>query len=197
MMNQNIFEQNYKINKRDREKLLNQKGLVLWFTGLSGSGKSTLANSVEIFLHKKKKHTLLLDGDNLRHGLNNDLTFSTEDRKENIRRVSHVANLLANSGLIVLSAFVSPFKSDREEASRIIGKNRFIEIHVDCPLSVCESRDVKGLYLKARKGIISDFTGITSPFEAPEAPSIRVDTETTNIENCTKEIISFLSRNYA
>ncbi len=196
-MNQNIFEQNYKINKRDREKLLNQKGLVLWFTGLSGSGKSTLANSVEIFLHKKKKHTLLLDGDNLRHGLNNDLTFSTEDRKENIRRVSHVANLLANSGLIVLSAFVSPFKSDREEASRIIGKNRFIEIHVDCPLSVCESRDVKGLYLKARKGIISDFTGITSPFEAPEAPSIRVDTETTNIENCTKEIISFLSRNYA
>ena len=196
-MNQNIFEQNYKINKRDREKLLNQKGLVLWFTGLSGSGKSTLANSVEIFLYEKKKHTILLDGDNLRHGLNNDLTFSTEDRKENIRRVSHVANLLANSGLIVLSAFVSPFKSDREEASRIIGKNRFIEIHVDCPLSVCESRDVKGLYLKARKGIISDFTGITSPFEAPEAPSIRVDTETTNIENCTKEIISFLSRNYA
>tara|TARA_B100000900_G_scaffold66171_1_gene51324 strand:- start:1592 stop:2182 length:591 start_codon:yes stop_codon:yes gene_type:complete len=196
-MNQNIFKQNYKINRLDREKLLDQKGLVLWFTGLSGSGKSTLANSVEIFLHKKKKHTLLLDGDNLRHGLNNDLTFSPEDRKENIRRVSHVANLVADSGLIVLSAFVSPFKSDREEASRIIGKNRFIEIYVECPLSICESRDVKGLYLKARKGIISDFTGVTSPFETPESPSITVNTETTNIENCTQKIISYLSKNHA
>ena len=176
---------------------MDQKGLVLWFTGLSGSGKSTLANSVEIFLHKKKKHTLLLDGDNLRHGLSNDLTFSPEDRKENIRRVSHVANLVADSGLIVLSAFVSPFKSDREEASRIIGKNRFIEIYVECPLSVCESRDIKGLYLKAREGIISDFTGVTSPFETPESPSITVNTETTNIENCTKKIISYLSKNHA
>lgn len=190
----NIVKQVYEIDVLSRENIMNQKGLVLWFTGLSGSGKSTLANEVETQLYQNQKHTFLLDGDNLRHGLNCDLGFSDIDRKENIRRVAHVANLMADAGLIVLSAFVSPFHSDRLEASKIIGKNRFIEIFVDCPLSICESRDVKGLYSKARKGTISDFTGISSPFEAPINPTIKVETDTMDLKVCAKKIISFISQ---
>jgi adenylyl-sulfate kinase len=190
----NVVKQAYEIDVSSREKLINQKGLVLWFTGLSGSGKSTLANAIETQLHQNKKHTFLLDGDNLRHGLNRDLGFSNIDRKENIRRVAHVANLMADSGLIVLSAFVSPFRSDRLKASKIIGENRFIEIFVDCPLSICELRDVKGLYSKARQGIISDFTGISSPFETPINPTIKVKTNTMDLKACTNKIISFISQ---
>jgi adenylyl-sulfate kinase len=190
----NVVKQAYEIDVSSREKLINQKGLVLWFTGLSGSGKSTLANAIETQLHQNKKHTFLLDGDNLRHGLNRDLGFSNIDRKENIRRVAHVANLMADSGLIVLSAFVSPFRSDRLKASKIIGENRFIEIFVDCPLSICELRDVKGLYSKARQGIISDFTGISSPFETPINPTIKVETNTMDLKACTNKIISFISQ---
>ena len=190
----NVVKQAYEIDVSSREKLINQKGLVLWFTGLSGSGKSTLANAIETQLHQNKKHTFLLDGDNLRHGLNRDLGFSNIDRKENIRRVAHVANLMADSGLIVLSAFVSPFRSDRLKASKIIGENRFIEIFVDCPLSICELRDVKGLYSKARQGIISDFTGISSPFETPINPTVKVETNTMDLKACTNKIISFISQ---
>jgi adenylyl-sulfate kinase len=192
----NIVKQVYEIDVLSRENLMNQKGLVLWFTGLSGSGKSTLANEVETQLHQNQKHTFLLDGDNLRYGLNSDLGFSNIDRKENIRRVAHVANLMADAGLIVLSAFVSPFHSDRHKASKIIGENRFIEIFVDCPLRICESRDVKGLYSKARKGIISDFTGISSPFEAPINPTIKVETDTMDLKVCAKKIISFIYQHH-
>ncbi len=192
----NIVKQSYEIDVLSRENLMNQKGLVLWFTGLSGSGKSTLANEVETQLHQNQKHTFLLDGDNLRYGLNSDLGFSNIDRKENIRRVAHVANLMADAGLIVLSAFVSPFHSDRQKASKIIGENRFIEIFVDCPLRICESRDVKGLYSKARKGIISDFTGISSPFEAPINPTIKVETDTMDLKVCAKKIISFIYQHH-
>ena len=192
----NIVKQSYEIDVLSRENLMNQKGLVLWFTGLSGSGKSTLANEVETQLHQNQKHTFLLDGDNLRYGLNSDLGFSNIDRKENIRRVSHVANLMADAGLIVLSAFVSPFHSDRLKASKIIGENRFIEIFVDCPLRICELRDVKGLYSKARKGIISDFTGISSPFEAPINPTIKVETDTMDLKVCAKKIISFIYQHH-
>jgi len=192
----NIVKQVYEIDVLSRENLMNQKGLVLWFTGLSGSGKSTLANEVETQLHQNQKHTFLLDGDNLRYGLNSDLGFNNIDRKENIRRVAHVANLMADAGLIVLSAFVSPFHSDRLKASKIIGENRFIEIFVDCPLRICESRDVKGLYSKARKGIISDFTGISSPFEAPINPTIKVETDTMDLKVCAKKIISFIYQHH-
>lgn len=192
----NIVKQVYEIDVLSRENLMNQKGLVLWFTGLSGSGKSTLANEVETQLHQNQKHTFLLDGDNLRYGLNSDLGFNNIDRKENIRRVAHVANLMADAGLIVLSAFVSPFHSDRQKASKIIGENRFIEIFVDCPLRICESRDVKGLYSKARKGIISDFTGISSPFEAPINPTIKVETDTMDLKVCAKKIISFIYQHH-
>ena len=193
---EHIVKQNYQINASSREKSMKQKGIVLWFTGLSGSGKSTLADEVETHLHKNGKHTFLLDGDNLRHGLNSDLGFSDEDRKENIRRVAHIGNLMADSGLIVLSAFVSPFRTDREEARQIIGQARFVEIFVDCPLNICESRDVKGLYSKARKGLIDNFTGISSPFQEPENPMIRVETNKMDLKNCTKKIISFISQNY-
>ena len=192
----NIVKQVYEIDVLSRENLMNQKGLVLWFTGLSGSGKSTLPNEVETQLHQNQKHTFLLDGDNLRYGLNSDLGFNNIDRKENIRRVAHVANLMADAGLIVLSAFVSPFHSDRLKASKIIGENRFIEIFVDCPLRICESRDVKGLYSKARKGIISDFTGISSPFEAPINPTIKVETDTMDLKVCAKKIISFIYQHH-
>jgi adenylyl-sulfate kinase len=192
----NIVKQVYEIDVLSRENLMNQKGLVLWFTGLSGSGKSTLANEVETQLHQNQKHTFLLDGDNLRYGLNSDLGFNNIDRKENIRRVAHVANLMADAGLIVLSAFVSPFHSDRLKASKIIGENRFIEIFVDCPLRICELRDVKGLYSKARKGIISDFTGISSPFEAPINPTIKVETDTMDLKVCAKKIISFIYQHH-
>jgi adenylyl-sulfate kinase len=161
---EHVVRQAYQIGPSDREKALGQRGQVLWFTGLSGSGKSTLANEVEQVLHTAGRHTFLLDGDNLRHGLNGDLGFSEADRTENIRRVAEVAKLMADAGLIVLTAFVSPFAADREKARRIVGPDRFVEIYVDCPLEVCESRDVKGLYAKARQGLIPDFTGISSPF---------------------------------
>ncbi|MDO7712687.1 MAG: adenylyl-sulfate kinase, partial [Schleiferiaceae bacterium] len=154
-----VVKQAYQIGVADREQAMNQHGQVLWFTGLSGSGKSSLANATEVALHQLGKHTFLLDGDNLRHGLNGDLGFSNKDRTENIRRVAEVANLMADAGLIVLTAFVSPFEADRQAAANIIGNERFTEIFVDCPLDVCESRDVKGLYAKARSGKIPDFTG--------------------------------------
>ena len=174
---EHVVRQAYQIGPSDREKALGQRGQVLWFTGLSGSGKSTLANEVEQVLHTAGRHTFLLDGDNLRHGLNGDLGFSEADRTENIRRVAEVSKLMADAGLIVLTAFVSPFAADREKARRIVGPDSFVEIYVDCPLEVCESRDVKGLYAKARQGLIPDFTGISSPFEAPVQPELHVRTD--------------------
>jgi adenylyl-sulfate kinase len=187
-----IVQQAYQIGPADREKSLGQSGRVLWFTGLSGSGKSTLADEVEQALHHAGRHTFLLDGDNLRHGLNGDLGFTEADRKENIRRVAEVAKLMADAGLIVLTAFVSPFAADREKARSIVGHDRFIEIYVDCPIEVCESRDVKGLYAKARQGLIPDFTGISSPFEAPEQPQLHVQTAENDLATCCQQILKYL-----
>lgn len=191
-MSENIVWQDYQIKKENREKQNNHKASVLWFTGFSGSGKSTLANAVgkELFFQKGVQ-TFSLDGDNVRHGLNKDLGFSDSDRKENIRRISEVAKLFAEAGMIVTTAFISPFKADRNFAREIIGKD-FIEIFVDTPLEVCQSRDTKGLYVKALKGEIKNFTGLDSPYEPPENPEIIIKTANFTVEQCTEQIINEL-----
>ncbi|HMS20960.1 sulfate adenylyltransferase subunit CysN [uncultured Sphingorhabdus sp.] len=173
---QNVHWQPTDINREDHSALKNQKPRVLWFTGLSGSGKSTIANEVEKQLHLMNRHTFLLDGDNVRHGLNRDLGFTEADRIENIRRVGEVAKLMADAGLIVLTAFISPFRAERDMVRKMLPEGEFIEIFVDTPLEVAEARDVKGLYKKARSGQLKNFTGIDSPYEAPENPEIRVNT---------------------
>ncbi len=182
----------HKVKKEDRERIKNQKGCVLWFTGLSGSGKSTIANEVEYSLNKQGYHTYLLDGDNLRHGLNKDLGFSYEDRVENIRRVAEVAKLFVDAGIIVLVAFISPFLKEREKAKEIIGKENFIEIFVDTPLEECIKRDPKGLYKKALNGEISEFTGIDSPYEPPENPDVHIKTLETDLNKSVEIILNFL-----
>lgn len=170
----------------DREALLKQHGIVLWFTGLSGSGKSTLAIALERELFKSGFVCRLLDGDNIRTGINNNLGFSEADRIENIRRIAEVAKLFADSGIVTLASFISPTKEIRSMAENIIGKDDFTEIYVSTPLEICEKRDVKGLYKKARKGEIKDFTGISAPFEAPESPAISIDTSKATLEECVK-----------
>ncbi|MBC6400297.1 MAG: adenylyl-sulfate kinase [Ekhidna sp.] len=185
---EHIIPHNHYVKREDREKRRAHKSKVLWFTGLSGSGKSTLANGLEAYLHHHGLSTYILDGDNIRTGLNKDLDFSDNSRKENIRRIAEVARLFLDAGTIVLTAFISPFKEDRANAKAVIGANDFIEIHVDCPLEVCEARDVKGLYKKARVGEIKHFTGIDSPFEEPEEPEIRVNTAANSLEKCLEEL---------
>lgn len=187
----NIFWHEGSVTRQDRERILGQKGLVLWFTGLSGSGKSTLANTVEQTLNALGKHTYKLDGDNLRHGLTKDLTFSMADRKENIRRTGEVTKLMVDAGLIVLAAFISPMREDRGYLKQMLG-NDFIEVHVDCSLAVCEERDPKKLYKKARSGAIKDFTGINSPYEKPENPKLIVQTDREPFEQCVNKIINWL-----
>lgn len=187
----NLTWQNSDVTKEIREKQLNQKAATLWFTGLSGSGKSTLANELEIRLTAMGKHTMLLDGDNIRMGLNRDLGFSDEDRTENIRRIAEVAKLMNDAGLIVLTSFISPFKKDRELARSIIGED-FVEIYVSTPLEECENRDVKGLYKKARNGEIPVFTGISSPYEAPEQPEIQIDTTDLTVEQAVTRLLQYL-----
>ncbi|WP_337957697.1 adenylyl-sulfate kinase [Roseivirga sp.] len=171
-VSENIIHQNFKVDRTKRQNLLNQKPLLVWFTGLSGSGKSTLSNLLEVELHESGYKTYALDGDNIRQGLCNDLAFTEEDRVENIRRIGEVARLFLDSGVIVLSSFVSPFEKDREAVRKLVGSENFVEVFVDCPLEVCEARDVKGLYKKAREGKIKNFTGISSPFEVPEKPDV-------------------------
>jgi bifunctional enzyme CysN/CysC len=172
----NIHQQALTITKKEREKLNGHPGKVIWFTGLSGSGKSTLANALEVELHRQGKRTYILDGDNIRQGLNKDLGFTDSDRVENIRRIAEVAKLMMDAGLIVMTAFISPFKREREMARQLIGEEHFIEVFIDTPIEVCEERDPKGLYQKARDGKLPNFSGISSPYEAPENPYIRVDT---------------------
>ena len=167
MAAENIFEQKVDITKVDRSKLKNQKPCVLWFTGLSGAGKSTIANALDKKLHEMGKHTYLLDGDNVRHGLSKDLGFTDEDRVENLRRVAEVSKLMVDAGLIVISAFISPFKSERQMARELFAEDEFLEIFIDVPLEVAEKRDVKGLYKKARAGELKNFTGIDSVYERP------------------------------
>ncbi|MCT7583993.1 adenylyl-sulfate kinase [Aliarcobacter butzleri] len=192
MKDENIVWHNQSITKEKRLTLLNQKPCILWFTGLSGSGKSTIANAVELELFKRGRKTYLLDGDNVRHGLNKDLGFSEQDRIENIRRIGEVAKLFVDSGLIVLTAFISPFKSDRQIARSLVKYDEFIEVFIDTPLEVCEQRDPKGLYKKARDGAIKNFTGISSPYEAPEEPQIHIKTDEHSIEECVDIVINYL-----
>ena len=188
-MEENIIPHNFKINKEKRSSLKNHKSVLLWFTGLSGSGKSTIANAVEQKLYTNKIHTYTLDGDNVRKGLNNDLSFAPEDRTENIRRIAETASLFIDAGIVVLAAFVSPYKKDRESVRKTVKDVNFVEIFIDTPIEECEKRDVKGLYEKARKGLIKDFTGINAPYEAPENPDIRIDTTETTIEEAVDNII--------
>ena len=180
------------VSNRDRNKLLNQKPFVLWFTGLSASGKSTLANIVEQKLYKMKYNTYLLDGDNIRHGLNKDLGFNEESRVENIRRIGEVSKLFLNCGIITLTAFISPFKSDRKLVRELFDKGQFLEVFIDSSLEVCENRDPKGMYAKARKGEIKNFTGISSPYEAPLNPEIHVINNSITLDEASNQIISYL-----
>jgi adenylylsulfate kinase len=193
MENSNIIPHQHNISTADRSAIKHHQPAVLWFTGLSGSGKSTIANAVEQELcHQYKVHTYLLDGDNIRTGLNKGLTFSDDDRKENIRRIGEVCKLFVDAGIIVLSAFISPFIADREQVRNLVPEGRFIEIFVDCPLRICEQRDPKGLYKKARKGEIKHFTGIDSAYEKPLSPEIVVNSSELSIEDCSAKIIATL-----
>lgn len=188
----NIVWHNHKITRAERAFNKNQKPCLLWFTGLSGSGKSTIANALDVALHERGYHTFLLDGDNVRHGLCKDLGFSDEDRVENIRRIGEVSKLFTDAGLIVLSAFISPFASDRRLVRSLFPAGEFIEVFMDTPLDTCEDRDPKGLYQKARSGEIKHFTGIDSPYEAPERPEVRLDTSSMSVDQCVDRLISFL-----
>ncbi|MCP4120883.1 MAG: adenylyl-sulfate kinase [Bacteroidetes bacterium] len=180
------------LQRSDKEVLLNQRSLVLWMTGLSGSGKSTVAKGVEKILHDKGFLTQVLDGDNVRTGINNNLGFSEEDRTENIRRISEISKLFVNSGIITINSFVSPTLEIRNQAREIIGKDDFYEIYINAPFEVCEERDVKGLYAKARKGEIKNFTGLDAPFEAPEQPALEVRTFEEPIERSVYKVVDFL-----
>jgi adenylylsulfate kinase len=179
----------------DRAARAHQKGhrsAILWFTGLSGAGKSTLANAVNSALFEQGLACYVLDGDNIRHGLCNDLGFSDADREENIRRIGEVAKLFLDAGVVVLTAFVSPFRADRDKARALVEEGDFVEIHCAADLGVCEERDTKGLYAKARAGTIKDFTGISSPYEAPEQPELRVDTGTQSLDDCVTQVVAYL-----
>ena len=189
---QNVHWQASDIDRDMRANLKNQRPALLWFTGLSGSGKSTIANLVEKKLHRMNRHSFLLDGDNVRHGLNKDLGFTEADRIENIRRVGEVAKLMTDAGLIVITAFISPFRAEREMVRAMLPEGEFLEIFIDTPLAEAERRDVKGLYKKARAGQLKNFTGIDSPYEAPEAPEIRIDTTAMTAEEAADLIVERL-----
>jgi adenylylsulfate kinase len=180
------------IKRGDREKLHKHKSVVLWFTGLSGSGKSTLAHAIEERLYKNGISTYVLDGDNVRHGLCSDLSFTDSDRVENIRRISELAKLLTDAGIITLTAFISPFKVDRDEARKRMPHGDFLEIYCQCPIEICEQRDVKGLYKKAREGEIPFFTGIDSPYEAPVRPELVINTCDVSLEDSVQEVLILL-----
>jgi adenylyl-sulfate kinase len=189
----NIIWHNHKVNKKIRGAQKRQKPCLLWFTGLSGSGKSTVAGAVEELLVDLGYHTYLLDGDNVRHGLNKDLGLSDKDRKENIRRIGEMSRLFVDAGLISMSAFISPFREERQRTRDLMADGEFIEIYINTPLDVCELRDPKGLYKKARKGMISNFTGIDGLYEVPEFPDIIIDTSNNTLQQCAKQIVNFLS----
>ena len=193
-MSLHTVKHDYKTYKIQREDLHGHNAYLLWFTGLSGSGKSTLANLVEIALHKQGLSTYILDGDNIRQGINKDLSFAPEDRTENIRRIAEISNLMLDAGVITLAAFVSPYIKDREEVQQIVGTDNFIEIFVNTSLEECERRDVKGLYKKARSGEIKNMTGISAPYEAPVNPDLEVITDGQSIEESVEIIINFITK---
>jgi adenylylsulfate kinase len=190
----NITWHHHTITRAEREKLSGHKGLVLWFTGLSASGKSTVANYVDELLYQRGCRSYVLDGDNIRHGLNKNLGFSAADRAENIRRIGEVAKLFADSGTIAITCFISPYRADRDAARAINPAGTFIEIFVDCPIEVCEKRDPKGLYKKARAGELKGFTGIDDPYEAPLKPELHLDAGTKSAETLAKEVIAYLEK---
>ncbi len=192
MPNKNVVWHKGGVSREEKESANSHRGLILWFTGLSGSGKSTLAGGVEKVLHDMGAKTVILDGDNIRHGLCADLGFSGDDRKENIRRIGEVAKLFVESGNIVLTAFISPFRSEREKVRRLVSPEDFVEIFVKCPISICEQRDVKGLYKKARAGEITDFTGISSPYEEPERPEMIIETDKKSMDESVMDVVTWL-----
>ena len=187
---ENIIPHEHKIAQSDRIATYQFQPKLIWLTGLSGSGKSTLASALEVDLFNKGAHTYILDGDNIRSGLNRDLDFSDAHRKENIRRIAEVSKLFLDAGTLVLTAFISPFEEDRNSVKHLVGPENFIEVFVACPLEICEQRDVKGLYAKARAGLIKNFTGIDSPFEAPKNPDFKINTAEKTIEACLSELIT-------
>ncbi|TKB46129.1 adenylyl-sulfate kinase [Thalassotalea mangrovi] len=192
MKTENTVWHMHQVSKHDRASLKQQKPCLLWYTGLSGSGKSTIANAVDELLFKQGKHTYLLDGDNVRHGLNGDLGFSDAERVENIRRIGEVSKLFVDAGLIVSTAFISPFRADREMVRKMLEEGEFIEVFIDAPLDVCESRDPKGLYKKARAGEIKDFTGITSDYEAPLQADIHIKTDEMSVIESAEKVVQYL-----
>ncbi len=195
MKSSNVVWHQSTVSRADREALNQHRGAILWFTGLSGAGKSTLAHAVEAKLHEMGVRTVVIDGDNVRHGLCGDLGFSAEDRTENIRRVGEVAKLFAEAGLITLTAFISPFRSDRDRVRQIVADGDFFEIYCQADLEVCEERDVKGLYKKARAGEIKNFTGISSPYEVPKDPELVMETGNKALEICVQEVVNALKSN--
>jgi adenylylsulfate kinase len=189
----NIYWHKGAITRGDRERPSNHRGFTIWFTGLPSSGKSTLAVALEEALYEKGCHTYILDGDNVRHGLNKNLGFSPEDREENIRRLGEVAKLFRDAGVISMTAFISPYRRDRLQARQLSDQDDFIEVFVDCPVEVCEQRDPKGMYKKARQGAIKEFTGVSAPYEAPENPEIHLRTHKNSLSECVALILKYLT----
>jgi len=192
-MEKNIIPHSYQVSIGDRRRQNKHNSFLIWFTGLSGSGKSTIANALELELHKLGIRTYSLDGDNIRKGINSDLTFSPDHRKENIRRIAEVANLMVDAGLVVLAAFVSPYKKDRENIKSIVKDVNFVEVYINTSVEECERRDVKGLYRKARAGEIKNMTGISAPYEAPDHPDIEIKTEEESVSSSVKKLIDFIT----
>ncbi|MFH1983017.1 MAG: adenylyl-sulfate kinase [Pseudomonadota bacterium] len=190
--NNNIYWHNGEVSRELREKLHGHKGILLWFTGLSSSGKSTIAHAVEGLLHKMRCSTYVFDGDNVRHGLCSDLGFSEKDRRENIRRIGEMCHLFIDAGIIAISAFISPYRSDRARIRDLVGSDRFTEIHVDCPVEICAQRDPKGNYKKAMAGIIHNYTGVSAPYEAPETPDLRIESHRVSIDDAAQSVIRLL-----
>jgi adenylylsulfate kinase len=188
----NVVWHHATVTRARREAQNGHRGAILWFTGLSGAGKSTLAHEVEEHLHQMGCRTFVLDGDNVRHGLCGDLGFSAEDRVENIRRIGEIAKLFMEAGVIVLTAFISPFRADRDKVRAMVHPGEFVEIYCRCPIEVCEQRDAKGLYKKARAGEIVQFTGISSPYEAPGEPELMVDTSMHSLDECVRQVVAIL-----
>ena len=190
----NIVDHNFNVSKSDREKLHQHKAFLIWFTGLSGSGKSTIANALESKLNNQNVSTYSLDGDNIRLGINKDLTFSPEDRTENIRRIGEIANLFVDAGIVTLASFVSPYSKDREDVRNTVGAKNYIEVFVNTSLNECERRDVKGLYKKAREGEVKNMTGISAPYEIPQNPDLEIDTVKESVEESVDKIFKYLEK---
>jgi len=196
-LTRNLFKNSNPVERLQRQQLVGHASHSFWLTGLSGSGKSTIANEVSNMLHQSKVHAYLLDGDNIRMGINSDLGFSLEDRRENIRRIAEIGKLFTDAGVVTLISFICPMEQDRTLATEIIGKEDIRWVYIDSPLTVCEERDVKGLYQKARKGLIPEFTGISSPYEVPAHPDLRIDTSGSDIATCAGQLYQFIMKQIA